>query len=563
MKITPDKLKNLLLEANLISEEQFNSAKIKAEKKNIPLDDYLVENDIVSDVHLGQIIAVHLRVPFVDFDKEPIQDDVLHLIPEVVANSRGVIAFSMSDKGIKVGMLDPADLTIKHIIEKRVGQNIIPYYITKKDFKNALDRYRIGLKKEFDELLKQLKDESLPREQKDELTIKMVDSLLLYGYQNRSSDIHIEPQRKKVVVRFRIDGVLHNVLDIDKGLYDSILMRIKILSKLRIDEHRAAQDGKFRFDTKEEKIDVRVSVVPVTEGENVVMRLLSEKSRRFSLENLGLSGGDYKKVEKAIKNPYGMILATGPTGSGKTTTLYAILKILNKPEVNIATIEDPVEYDIEGVSQIQVNLRTNLTFAKGLRSIIRQDPDIIMVGEIRDEETAGIAVNSAMTGHLVLSTLHTNDAATTLPRLLDMGIEPFLVASTANIAVAQRLVRKNCQKCRASYNLTDQEKKVIMRDAHLLEILEKKGHKKLENLRLYKGDGCKLCGNSGYIGRIGIFEVLEMDDSIKDLIIKRAASGEIMKTAVANGMTTMLEDGIDKVLKGETTLEEILRVIRE
>jgi len=563
MKQYQKKLKELLVEPGHISEADFNSAIKRAEEKKENIEDVLVEKDLIKDEQLGRLIAEATGFKFVNLRKEKIDEEVLNLIPELVARSKGVIAFDRIEDGIKVGMIDPDDLETKHIIEKRAGQKVLPYFITKRDLHNALTRYKASLKEVFEGVLEQLHDKALIRDQRDELTIKIVDTLLQYGYQNRASDIHIEPQRKKVLVRFRIDGILHNVLDLPKELYEFVLMRIKIMSKMRTDEHRAAQDGKFRFDAKEEMVDVRVSVVPVTEGENVVMRLLAAKARRFSLEDLGLSGKDFKKVQAAIKKPHGMILATGPTGCGKTTTLYAVLKILNEPEVNIATIEDPVEYDVGGISQIQVNPKTNITFAKGLRAVVRQDPDIIMVGEVRDEETAGIAINSAMTGHLVLSTLHTNDAATTLPRLLDMGIEPFLVASTVNVAIAQRLVRKICEKCRASYTLTDEEKRILESEPHLKDILKSKGHEDLNKTILYKGNGCKVCGNTGYTGRIGIFEVLEMTDNIKDLIVKRASSGEIMKAAVKNGMTTMMEDGLDKVLNAFTTLQEVLRVTKE
>ncbi|MFH0932681.1 MAG: GspE/PulE family protein, partial [bacterium] len=511
--------------------------------------------------HFGKLMAEDSGYGFVNLREEKIDEEVLNLIPEIVARSKGIMAFARDKDSVKLGMVNPDDLEARHTIEKRIGQKVLPYLITKRDFQAVFSRYKASLKEEFENILKKLKDKALSREERDSLTIKIVNMLLQYGYQNKASDIHIEPRKKEVLVRFRIDGVLHEVLSIPKDLHELISMRIKILSKMRTDEHRAAQDGKLHFSasdgTADEMVDVRVSVVPVTEGENVVMRLLSEKARSFSLESLGLSDKDLKKVMLAMENPHGMILSTGPTGSGKTTTLYAVIKILNKPEVNIATIEDPVEYEIEGASQIQVNAKTNLTFARGLRAIVRQDPDIIMVGEIRDEETASIAVNSAMTGHLVLSTLHTNDAATTLPRLLDMGIEPFLVASTVNVVVAQRLVRKICVKCRASYQLTGEEKKIIKSDIHLKSIF------KDQKIFLYKGNGCRVCGNTGYLGRIGIFEILEMADNIKNLILKRASSGEIMKLARQNGMTTMLDDGAKKVFSGITTLEEVLRVIKE
>jgi len=563
MKIADEKLNEILIGPGHISRADFKSALKEAKENKKDLTSVLIEKDLITDEHLGRLIAEELGYSFINLRKEKIDEEVLNLIPELVARSKGVIAFAKKEKGIKVGMINPKDLKIKHLIEKRAGQKVLPYFITKRDLQIAFSQYKPSLKDEFEKVFQKIKDKTLIREQRDTLTIKMVDLLLQYGYQNKASDVHIEPHLKKVLIRFRIDGVLHKVLEIPKDLHELILMRIKILAKMRTDEHRAAQDGKIRFKTLQEMVDVRVSVVPIVEGENIVMRLLSSKSREFSLTGLGLSEVNFKKVQRAIKSPHGMILVTGPTGCGKTTTLYAIMRILNKPRVHIATIEDPVEYDIEGVSQIQVNPKTNLTFAKGLRAIVRQDPDIIMVGEIRDEETAGIAVNSALTGHLVLSTLHTNDAPTTLPRLLDMGIEPFLVASTVNVAIAQRLVRKICEKCRASRKLTDSEKRVIENDSHLKDILKNRGYKNLNKVLLFEGRGCKVCGNTGFSGRTGIFEVLEMADNIKDLIIKHASSDEIMKIAQKNGMTTMFEDGIEKVFQAMTTLEEILRVTKE
>ncbi len=396
----------------------------------------------------------------------------------------------------------------------------------------------------------------------------IVDLLLKYGNQNKASDIHLEPYANKVVVRFRIDGVMHKVLELPKDLHEIILARIKVLAKIRTDEHRAAQDGKLRFSAEDEVVDVRVSIVPIIEGENAVMRLLSAKNRRFSLADLGFSAQNLKKVERAIKKPHGMILVTGPTGSGKSTTLYAIMKILNKPSIHISTIEDPVEYDIEGISQIQVNEKTNLTFAKGLRAIVRQDPDIIMVGEIRDTETAGIAVNSALTGHLVLSTLHTNDAASTLPRLIDMKVEPFLTASTVNVIVAQRLIRKICEKCRVSYeiNMKTPEQENMIIEKNIVEELPEEIKKKFFNkdkIILYRGTGCKVCGQTGYTSRVGIFEVLEMSAEIRDLVNKKSDSDEILKKSKEQDMKTMLEDGLEKVLNGVTTLEEVARVTKE
>lgn len=561
MQLTDEKIKEILLEQTYISEDDIKQAEVyfKTHEK-ISLLEYFLNEGIINKDLLGQAIAEYYDVRYLDLSREKIDDEVVNLIPELVAKTKKVVALSRTDQGVKVAMVNPADLETRHFVAKRLGEKIIVHYLTEQDLQDALAVYKVGLQDSFVTILDRLKNKKLAREERDKVVVEIVDLLLRYGYQNKASDIHIEPYEKKVVVRFRIDGLMHDVLDMPNELADLILTRIKILSKMRTDEHRAAQDGKLRYMSEDETIDVRVSVVPVTHGENVVMRLLSARGRQFSLSDLGMQAEDLEKVKQAIKHPHGMILVTGPTGSGKTTSLYAMLKILNKREVNIATIEDPVEYDIESVSQIQVNPKTNLTFAKGLRAIVRQDPDIIMVGEIRDEETAGIAINSALTGHLVLSTLHTNDAVTALPRLLDMGIEPFLVASTIEVVIAQRLVRKICRKCRGSYQLDETIKNVIMKEARIADVFKAKGYKNLNKLRLYKGSGCRVCGQTGYSGRIGVFEVLEMSETIKNLILKHASSDELTVVACQQGMTTMFEDGVEKVINGITTLEEVIRV---
>jgi type II secretory ATPase GspE/PulE/Tfp pilus assembly ATPase PilB-like protein len=387
--------------------------------------------------------------------------------------------------------------------------------------------------------------------------INLVEGLIEKAQTSGVSDIHIDPSPKSVRVRFRIDGVLQQIYSFPKEIHGEVISRIKVLAKLRTDEHQATQDGRFRqiFIETGSFVDVRVSIVPTYHGENCVMRLLSDKSANYTLENLGFSESDRNKIEKALKQSSGMILATGPTGSGKTTTLYTLIKMVTSPEVSIITIEDPIEYAVEEIEQIQVNAKAGLTFANGLRSILRQDPNIIMVGEIRDAETANIAVNTALTGHLLLSTLHTNDAATTLPRLLDMGIEEYLVASTVNIAIGQRLVRKICQNCKEKVEMTHALKESLMkmpfgslvRDEHIF----------------YKGKGCEKCNDSGFAGRICINEVLVADDEIREAILEKKSANEIRNIAISHGMTTMLQDGFLKVLAGETTVEEILRVIHE
>lgn len=387
--------------------------------------------------------------------------------------------------------------------------------------------------------------------------IDLVETMMTYAFNVRTSDIHLEPFEDKLIARMRIDGILSDIFTFPKGLHSGILTRIKVLGGMRTDEHQAAQDGRFRMLTndKQKQFDVRVSIVPTYYGENAVLRLLTETAAVNSIADLTFSDSDRKKIMRAIGTPYGMILATGPTGSGKTTTLYTILKGLNTREVQVITIEDPIEYSLEGVDQIQVNTRTGLTFATGLRSILRQDPNIVMVGEIRDQETASIAVNAALTGHKLLSTIHTNDAATTLPRMLDMGVEPFLVASTINVAIGQRLVRTICQSCKTARRITDGEF-AALKEHVPPEILG-------DNRDFSQGKGCNVCHGTGYHGRMGIYEVLEMNDFIREAVMRRADAGEVKKIAIKNGMTTLLEDGFRKALQGDTTIEEILRVIHE
>jgi len=385
--------------------------------------------------------------------------------------------------------------------------------------------------------------------------ISVVDLLIKHAHKLRASDIHIDPSPDSVRIRLRIDGVLQDIFSLPKDIHSEIISRIKILTGLRTDEHQAAQDGRFRsLGDKDGIIDIRVSIVPTYYGENAVLRLLTDQSENFTLENIGFSKENLKKILDALRKPYGMILATGPTGSGKTTTLYTMIKRLNTKEVSIITIEDPIEYAVEGIEQVQINPRTGLTFATGLRSFLRQDPNIIMVGEIRDVETAGLAVNTSLTGHLLLSTLHTNDAATTLPRLLDMKVEPYLVASTVNIAIGQRLVRKICPNCKTKRRITKSEYK------SLSDILPPQ----IKRQRTFSfGKGCELCNGTGYQGRMGTHEVLFVDNDIREAILRRASASEIKKIAVKNGMTTMVEDGFLKAKAGLTTIDEVIRVFYE
>ncbi len=554
------KIKSILESSGLIEKKILDSLFEEAKKKNKGLYDLITSRDILPDFYFGKAMADGLGVPFISLSRVPIPDDVLQIVPEIVARKQKVIPFELGADGLKLAMCDPDDEIIKEFISKKITADVIPYLATERDITNALGLYRKDVAKSLEDIL-----EDVRSAKGDEGPIvRMVEELLLSGNRNKCSDIHIEPYEEITVIRFRIDGVLHEVATLPKKFHEQIISRIKILGKLKTDEHLSAQDGKLQFENEGENIDVRISIVPIIEGEKAVLRLLSAKSRQIGLEELGLSAEDLEKVEKGFRKPWGMVLATGPTGSGKTTSVYAILKILNDPEINIATIEDPVEYDIEGINQIQVNAKTNLTFAKGLGSILRQDPDIIFVGEIRDEETAGIAVNAAMTGHLVLSTLHTNDAATTLPRLADMEIEPFLISSSVNTIVAQRLVRKICPSCIQSIEVEVQGGKILTKSGTLevdRKILEKYFGKE-KKLRAYEGKGCVVCKHTGHAGRTGIFEVLEVTPGIRELIMNKSNSDVITQKAMSEGMTTMFEDGLRKVAKGVTTVEEVMRAVK-
>lgn len=414
----------------------------------------------------------------------------------------------------------------------------------------------------LEELKKQIELEA-SRGMENVSIIDLVNYLLIFGYQSGASDIHFQPWEDKINIRYRIDGILYTFFSFPKYLNDEIISRIKVISGLRTDEHNTPQDGRFRLKIPQENVnfDIRVSIMPTYYGENAVLRLLVQKDEIFNLEKLGLSESDLEKVYEAIKKPYGMILVTGPTGSGKTTTLYSILKKLNTPEVSIITLEDPIEYSIPGITQIQVNPQIGLVFSKGLRAILRQDPNVIMVGEIRDQETADIAVNAALTGHLLLSTLHTNDAPTALPRLLEMQIEPFLISSTVNIVIAQRLVRKLCDHCKKPKKLNNVEARSLLEG--IGEDLTIENIKKIKNYEIYQPQGCELCNQTGFKGRIGIFEILTISKRIKEGIMKRYNSDQIKKIALEEGMSTMIRDGFNKVINGLTTIEEVLRVIHE
>lgn len=550
----------LLKELQVIDEKELTNALTIANSQKIPLGDILIDKDFITDTDLGKLVAQILHMPFVTLANLAIPQKILTIIPEIIAKQQRIIAFKKDEHGLHVAMANPHNLEIIAFLQTKLGIDLIIYYATQLDIDKALNLYTQEIGKAFEQLMQEFISTASGQGTQlvDPPIIKIVETIISYASKNNASDIHIEPQNDSTIVRFRIDGTLHDVIQLPSSIYAEVVRRIKVLARLRTDESQEPQDGKIEFTFDEHKVDVRVSTVPVRRGEKIVMRLLSDKARQISLLSLGISESDLIKIENAYNKPYGAVLATGPTGSGKTTTMYAILKLLNNRDVNIMTIEDPIEYDVEGINQMQVNPKEELTFATGLRSILRQDPNVILVGEIRDKETADIAVNAAMTGHLVLSTLHTNDATTAIPRLFDMGIEPFLIASTVTAIVAQRLVRKIHTVCRVSEEISRTE---LLK--YLSETIVNKTFGKEEKIRLYKGKGCDLCHNSSYEGRMGIFEILVVDDEIKRAIIDKQDAATIRKLAQAKGMRTMLEDGIEKAMRGETTIAEVLRVSKE
>ena len=556
MSLPDDKLKNLVLKSRLVTSKLMEEAVSQAVTTARPLEDTLVEKDMVTDEQLGTLIAKYYQVPFINLAKLTIPESVFYLIPERMARKFKIIAFARDSSGLKIAAYDPTQKEILGFLAKKTRTKVIPHYATALDVVTVLRAYEKDLQKTVDSLLKE--EVWSPKTLlEDPPVAKIVDLLIDTAYQARASDIHIEPGENDSLARFRIDGLLQDALHVPKFLHDRIVTRIKVLSNLRTDEHLAPQDGKMRVALEEETIDIRVSIIPVVAGEKAVLRLLSTRTRELSFADLGMNEADLKKVAAAYSKSYGMILSTGPTGSGKTTSIYSVLKILNTREKNITTVEDPVEYQIKGANQIQVNPKANLTFATGLRSILRQDPNIIFVGEIRDADTAGIAVNAALTGHLVLSTLHTNDAATAIPRLSDMKVEPFLVASTVSVIIAQRLVRRICNQCKQSHSITLVELVKNFPEAEVRQIIGS-----AKTLTIYTGRGCKACRFTGYAGRVGLFEVLEVNNNIRKLITQKSDSDVIAGTARQQGMKTMLEDGLDKIKHGVTTVEEVLRVTK-
>lgn len=539
-KLSDNQIKDILLKGDYLTPRDFEGINLQGDSI---IDELLLKELVTKDI-IGQAIAESFGVPYADLNSnQPSREQVLK-IPENIAKKFSLVLFDDDEKSPVVTSDNPKAKGIATALKGIFkSKKVTIAYSLSEDIENAFIHYRKALETRFASIIKSQQSVA------PEIIREIVTDALVF----RASDIHFEPQEKEAVIRFRIDGVLHEAGRVTREHYSNMLNRVKVQAGLRIDEHQSVQDGAIRFEQDGKLIDMRVSIVPTLDGEKIVIRLLSEYVRSFTLDDLGLSQKDQELIEAVSKKPFGMILVTGPTGSGKTTTLYSTLKKLNTPEVNITTIEDPVEYRFPGINQIPINPQTGLTFANGLRSIVRQDPDIILVGEIRDEETAEIAVNAALTGHLLFSTFHANDSSTTIPRLLDMGIEPFLLSSTLELIVAQRLARKVCDGCRYSYEEDFKDYKKVFPGAS-------KYFGKKKKVRLYRGKGCAACGGVGYKGRTAIVELVVSSPEMKELILKSPSAGDVWKLAKKQGSTALFEDGIEKVKKGITTIEELLRV---
>jgi type IV pilus assembly protein PilB len=558
------KLYQILEKSGVIKKEDLDEAYQSSQELERSLTDILVFRGLVSEDALGELVAKQLQVPFISLKNRVVPDETLDLVPSNLARHYRIIPFEKTKDSLSLAMEDPNNFEAIEMVRRRTGLSVNVFFISKGDLARALNQYKRDIEKNFKAIIAENVKKTAALKGEVELkkllelaselpVVKILDTLLEYAVAENASDLHLETQADVLMIRLRIDGKLHDILTLPKEIHPAIVARIKILSNLKIDEHRIPQDGRFKFQIDEALIAIRVSIIPAFLGECVVLRLLSESSRPLSLEELGLSGNNLKIIKENITKPHGMILVTGPTGCGKTTTLYSILNILNTVEVKICTVEDPVEYSINRINQIQVNPKTGLDFATGLRALLRHDPDIIMVGEIRDAETVDMAINSALTGHLVLSTLHTNDAVSTIPRLLDMGGEGYLITSTLNVAIAQRLVRRICPSCREE---THPSREIIEGLNNLLG-------KKITNQKFYRGRGCEKCRQTGYRGRIGIYEVLELNEEIRQLILEKRSVDELNKTAIRSGMKTMLQDGLDKTNAGLTTIEEVVASVRE
>jgi type IV pilus assembly protein PilB len=583
MYIESEKLKSFLLDSNLVSKDEISEAEKELEKNSAftNIGDFFVSKGKINEDDLRRVQAYIIGIPYIDIGIEKIPYEVLSIIPEPIARNHNIIAYKKDAVSLEVAMIDTDDLSAIDFIKKKTGLKILPRLTSTNSMKKALLSYQKSLKADLGDIIKtQMGDiksleENTTLESETDLkkiaedvpVIRVVDTLLKHAILQSASDIHIEPLENQVVVRYRIDGILHDAMTLPKKSALSITARIKVLANLKLDEKRLPQDGRFKIILDEEKVSFRVSILPVYYGEKTVMRVLREGGGHFNLESLGFHGDGLEVLHFGLKQTTGLILTTGPTGSGKSTTLYTLLDILNTPDVNISTIEDPIEYQMKRVNQTQVKPEIGFTFAEGLRTLVRQDPDIIMVGEIRDKETASLSINAALTGHLVLSSLHTNSAPGAIPRLIDMGVEPFLLVSTLKVIIAQRLVRKLDSR-KEKYFLTDSGieslRKIVNLDFVLETLIKEKIVDKKATWKTIPFYRPKTNADSdGYTGRIGIYEVLKVTDTIRNMIIERKTTEEIYEQSKKEGMLAMIEDGIYKAVLGITTIEEVLRVISE
>ncbi len=592
MRISDITIEELLERSGVATPEQVEVLKEEASRSRRPLQDLVIQNGLIDEKTLTQNFATYAQIPFVEIDPKDIPADVLTRIPERIARQYNAVLFQIDSDGLMhLAMDDPDDVQAVDFIKKEIGDNVKIYIATRNNILACLENYRGDVNKELKEVIDIQREDSGEKQaiteadvSEDSPIAQTVNLLLEYAIRSGASDVHIEPREGYVQVRYRIDGVLKEVNRLPRNVLGALVSRVKILSNLKIDERRIPQDGRFKIKVTGKQYALRVSTLPVTDGEKIVMRILDESNQAVRLPELGFWGRSLEVITNALTEPNGMILITGPTGSGKSTTLFSVLTMLNTPDVNISTIEDPVEYKISGVNQTQTNSKAGMTFANGLRALLRQDPNIIMVGEIRDSETANLAIQAALTGHLVFSTLHTNNAATSLPRLLDMGIEPFLIASTVRAVVGQRLVRKLCTVCRQHSAPSKEEVEAILRlfnlqDSNIASIhtLEKQAAEQhvggdiplstsdtaVTNLWRASPEGCDECNNTGYKGRVGIYEVLDNSIPVQKLIINNATSTQIQDQAISEKMITMQLDGLIKALRGDTTIEEVLRVTKD
>lgn len=580
MQLDENKLQELIIDSGIISKTDLAKIVKEAEKKGVPMTDILLSEGKIAQDELSRLEAYVLGIPFVDLKNEKIDFDVLSLIPEPIARTHNIVAFSKTPEGLQVAMVNPKDLEAIDFIKRKLGLKIIARLTDRESVKKVLLQYQKSLKAEFGDLITkdakpleaiaELKDDAAPEDleklAQDLPVVRIVDTLINHAILQQASDVHIEPLEKDLLIRYRIDGILHDAMVLPRSAAPGIVARIKVLANLRLDEKRLPQDGRFKIDNGAQKVSFRVSTLPTFYGEKTVMRLLPESSHGYTLESLGFYGEGLEKIQEAIKKTTGMFLVTGPTGSGKTTTLYAVLDILNTPDVNISTVEDPIEYQVARINQTQVKPEIGLTFANGLRTLLRQDPDVIMVGEIRDKETIQLAINASLTGHLVLSTLHTNSAAGAIPRMIDMGAEPFLLTSTIDIIIAQRLVRRLLDT-KEEYTLTEDMVKNLAKYIDLESVLDHMKKNKFveksatwKTIKFSKPKAGGASAADGYSGRIGIHEVLSMSPAIMALINRNAPSEEIHAQARKEGMLTMIEDGVVKAAQGITSLEEVFRV---